>query len=146
MKQIYPTNPLSLARACVLVLCTFVVQSHAAEGNSAAGVPVAGIPAAGDPVAGKALFKQNCQSCHGENGDGQGEAVADTLPEPRDFTRAEFKFDTDADWQRGTSKDLANVITNGAAVYGGSALMIPWSMLSEGDVENLVAYIHSLRQ
>lgn len=134
MKQIYLTNPRSLGiliRAGLLVLSTLVVQTHAADGN---------------PEAGKALFKLNCQSCHGENGNGQGEAVADTLPEPRDFARAEFKFDTDADWQRGTSKDIANVITNGAAIYGGSALMIPWSHLSEHDVENLVAYIQSLHQ
>lgn len=136
MKQIYLISSCNLIRASLLVLCTFVVQSHAADDNAAAGVPAAG----------KALFKLNCESCHGENGNGQGEAVADTLPEPRDFTKAEFKFDTDADWERGTSRDIANVITNGAAVYGGSALMIPWSHLSERDVENLVAYIQSLHQ
>ena len=100
----------------------------------------------GDTKQGRVLFEKNCVSCHGPNGNGQGEALTESLPEPRDFSRNEFKFDTDADWQRGTYSDLADVINNGAAAYGGSAIMPAWAGLSPQDVKNLVAYIQSLKQ
>ena len=46
----------------------------------------------------------------------------------------------------GTDVDLKNVISKGAGAYGGSMLMAPWgAMLSPEDVENVVAYIRSLK-
>ncbi len=97
-----------------------------------------------DPAA-KVLFEQNCVSCHGASGDGKGPATRDMDRNPRSFITAEFKFDTDADWQRGTDADIANVISQGAAAYGGSPLMPPWGqVLSDEDIATLVAYIRTL--
>jgi cytochrome c oxidase cbb3-type subunit 3 len=102
---------------------------------------------AADTGAGKVLFEKNCMSCHGANGDGKGPATAGMDRNPRSFVTAEFKFDTDADWQRGTDADIANVIRRGARAYGGSNLMPGWGRaLSEEDVDKLVAYIRSLEQ
>lgn len=99
---------------------------------------------AADAEAGKALFEANCQVCHGPNGDGNGPAADDFILKPRDFAMAAFKLDTDADWQRGTDADLANVIKNGPGAYGGSTAMPAWSDLSPEDIASLITYIRSL--
>ncbi len=108
-----------------------------------ASVPRAGVAA--DVVAGQALYRAACQSCHGEEGKGDGPASADMPLNPRDFGTGQFKFDTDADgaW---SDADLENVIRNGAAVYGGSPLMAPWPNLSDADLDNLIAFIRSLER
>lgn len=102
--------------------------------------------AVGDVDAGATLFATYCQSCHGANGDGNGPAAAAFVLKPRDFALAAFKFDTDADWEKGSDHDLANVIKQGTAVYGGSQLMPGWSQLTDAEVENLILYIRSLQK
>ncbi len=97
-----------------------------------------------DVEVGKALFRTNCATCHGENGDGNGPAAEQFVLRPRDFALAAFKFDTDANWVRGADEDLANVIKNGAAVYGGSAVMPPWGQLGDREIKQLIGYIRSL--
>ncbi|MEE8244664.1 MAG: cytochrome c [Pseudomonadales bacterium] len=94
---------------------------------------------------GKELYDSLCQTCHGSEGMGDGAGVPEHLLKPRPFTQSAFKFDTDADWQRGTDQDLANVIKNGTAVYGGSTLMPPWAQLSEDEIAELVGYVRELQ-
>jgi mono/diheme cytochrome c family protein len=101
---------------------------------------------AADAVAGKDPFVANCASCHGEGGKGDGPVGAALTPAPRDFTQADFKFDTNEDGTTGTDEDLQNVIRNGGAAYGGSPLMAPWPTLSDEQVANIVAYIRSLKE
>jgi mono/diheme cytochrome c family protein len=121
-------------------LSTFVAAAAAA----ALLAPAAALAA--DAAAGKTAFNTNCASCHGESGKGDGPVGAALQPPPRDFTKAEFKFDTDGDGKPGTDADLKNVITQGAGAFGGSPLMAPWPSLSETDVANLIAHIRSLKQ
>ena len=106
-----------------------------------------GVVHAADTAAGKVLFEKNCLSCHGASGDGKGVATRDMDRNPRSFVTAEFKFDTDADWQPGTDADIANVIRMGAQAYGGSTLMPAWGQTLNGeDIANLVAYIRTLEK
>lgn len=105
--------------------------------------------AAGDAAKGKALFEANCASCHGTSGKGDGptgQALAAQGTQPRDFTVADFKFDTDKDGKAGTDADLEAVIKNGAAAYGGSPLMAPWGYLGDPAIADLVAYIHTFHK
>ncbi len=101
---------------------------------------------AADAAAGKAIFDTNCQSCHGATGKGDGPVGAALDPKPRDLSVGEFKFDTDKDGSAGTDADIKNVVQKGAGAYGGSMLMAPWPTLSDTDIENVTAYIRSLKQ
>lgn len=93
---------------------------------------------------GKVLFETYCQVCHGPEGQGDGPGVPDAMIRPRPFSAVAYKFDTDADWETGTDRDLADVIRNGTRAYGGSPLMPAWSALSDQEVAELVGYVRVL--
>jgi mono/diheme cytochrome c family protein len=102
---------------------------------------------AGDAAAGKAPYTANCVSCHGETGKGDGPVGQVLQTPPRDFSVGDFKFDTEGDGKPGTDADLKAVIAKGAAAFGGNQLMAAWSgVLSDEDIDNVVAYIRSLKQ
>lgn len=102
---------------------------------------------AGDAAAGKAKYDMFCGSCHGATGKGDGPVGASLNPKPRDFSVGDFKFDADKDGTPGTDTDLKLVIKNGSAAYGGSPMMAPWgATLPDGDLDNVVAFLRSLKQ
>ena len=101
---------------------------------------------AGDAAAGKTTYTINCLACHGETGKGDGPVGQVLQPPPRDFSGGKFQLDTDGDGKTGTDADLKAVIAKGAAAYGGNQMMTAWGgVLSDEDIENLVAYIHTLK-
>ena len=102
--------------------------------------------AAGDAENGQAIFKLNCVTCHGPTGKGDGPVGKALDPPPRDFSTAEFKFDADGDGSAGADADLERVIKQGAAAFGGSPLMAPWGHLPANDVDDLIAFIRTLRE
>jgi mono/diheme cytochrome c family protein len=104
------------------------------------------VASAADLAAGKEKFKLFCETCHGATGKGDGPGAAGIQPPPRDFSKGEFKFDANGNGKPGEDADLKEVISNGAAKYGGSPLMVAWGgTLTATDVENLVAVIRSLK-
>lgn len=137
-----PRNRLMLARRATPLALLALLAPLAAGSASAAG----------DAAAGKATFSIVCMSCHGETGKGDGVVGAMLQPPPRDFSKANFKFDANKDGTAGTDADLAAVIRQGAAGFkdasgaAGSALMAPNPSLSDEDIANLIAFIRSLKQ
>ncbi len=102
---------------------------------------------AGDAAAGKAAYTTNCVSCHGETGKGDGPVGMVLQPPPRDFSIADFKFDGDGDGKVATDADLKAVISKGAVGFGGDQMMAPWSsVLSDEDIDNVIAYIRTLKK
>jgi len=102
---------------------------------------------AGDAAAGKAKYDMFCSSCHGPTGKGDGPVGAALNPKPRDFSAGDFLLDTDGDGKVGTDADLKNVVKNGGGAYGGSAMMAPWgATLSDADLDNILAFVRSLKQ
>jgi mono/diheme cytochrome c family protein len=123
---------------------TRIIHLTAALAFAASVIPAAAI--AGDAAAGKVTFDTNCMTCHGMTGAGDGPLAVALDPKPRDLSTGSFKFDTDSDGAIGTDTDLKNVITQGAMAFGGSALMAPWPSLADADVDNLIAYIRTLKK
>lgn len=109
---------------------------------------VTGSATAGDAAAGKAIYdgKGACAGCHGATGAGDGAAAAALNPKPASFSAGAFHLDTDGDGKPGSDTDLANVIKNGAAKFGGNAAMPARADFSDDEVASLIAYIHSLKK
>ncbi len=94
---------------------------------------------AADLVAGKAKYDQMCTSCHGATGKGDGVAAAALNPKPRNLSDKVYMA-------KRTDADLLKVIKNGGPALGLSSSMPPWgSSLSDADINNIVAYIRSLK-
>jgi mono/diheme cytochrome c family protein len=102
---------------------------------------------AADLAKGKETFKTICSTCHGETGKGDGPGGQGLQPPPRDFSKAEFKFDANKNGKPGEDADLKLVISKGAAEFGGSPLMTPWAgTLTDADIDNVIAVIRSLKK
>jgi len=83
---------------------------------------------------GEVLFKQNCTSCHGDSGRGDGPAVATLNPKPRNFTQPDK-------WTRGyRATDIFTTITTGVKGTG----MAAFDFVVPADRMALVHYVRSL--
>ncbi len=100
---------------------------------------------AGDPNVGRALYESvplpGCISCHGPTGGGESQTM---FPGATSFADAAYQFDTNGDMQVGTDLDLANVITQGAAAFGGNPAMLAFAQLDPQQVNDVIAYIRTL--
>lgn len=86
----------------------------------------------------KINYKNHCGACHGENGDGNGQA-ADELPVPaRDHTDTAYM-------KTRTDKQLLNVILNGGEAEGFDLAMPPHNtVMTPKEAQNLVRYLRVL--
>lgn len=83
---------------------------------------------------GEALFKQNCTSCHGEAGRGDGPAVATLNPKPRNFAASDK-------WTRGFRvTDIFTTVATGVKGTG----MASFDFILPADRMALVHYVRSL--
>ena len=100
--------------------------------------------AVGDPVAGKVIYETQvptpCATCHGGTGGGEAETG---FTGAAAFSSADYTIDTEPDGMFGTDADLTNVITNGAAFYGGLATMLAQGLNAQ-ETEDVIAYIRTL--
>jgi mono/diheme cytochrome c family protein len=108
--------------ATMAALCVFSVQAHA-----------------GDVDAGKAKFQQLCAVCHGPTGAGDGAAAPGLNPKPRALGDAEWQAKVD-------DAHLRKVIVEGGPAVGLSPMMTAQRGISDDDLENVIAFIRSLKK
>jgi mono/diheme cytochrome c family protein len=85
------------------------------------------------PTLGAALYAKNCTRCHGVNGAGDGQLVAQ-IPFPLpNFTKPDLARTT-------TPQKWYGMITNGKL----DRMMPPWQTLSDAERWNLVSYLYTL--
>lgn len=87
---------------------------------------------------GKTVYAQNCLPCHGEKGDGKGDAAAFLLPKPRNFVQANYRLRSTPIGHLPTDVDLFRSVSIGMA----GTPMPPWRIhLSDNDRWAVVEYI-----
>lgn len=92
---------------------------------------------------GKEVYGQKCAICHGEKGDGNGDAAYLLYPRPRDLTLGVFKIRSTPSGTLPTDEDLFRTISEGMA---GTAMM-PWKdELSEREIWAVVYYIKTFSE
>jgi DMSO reductase family type II enzyme heme b subunit len=115
--------PPSVRVGLLVLLLALAVPSHA-------------LAQKGDAGAGKGVYERKCALCHGDKGDGHGPGAERFVPRPRDFTKGLFKIRSTAS-NTPSDQDLFDVVTDGMP----GTSMPGWSMLSEQDRWNVIAYI-----
>lgn len=102
---------------------------------------VAAVPCRADDellARGRAVYRERCILCHGEDGDGEGEAAYLLVAPPRDFRAGRFRFVST--WERvATDDDLLRTITSGLP----GTQMPSHTALVERDRRALVAVVKS---
>lgn len=91
----------------------------------------------GDAAAGQTIYTQNCTSCHGEKGLGDGPAGAALDPHPGNLQTAS---------KEASDAYLFWIISEGGAAASRSASMASYKgVLSETDIWNVIAYFKTLK-
>ncbi len=85
---------------------------------------------------GKTLYLKYCVQCHGEKGNGEGDATPHLFPRPRDFTTGKFKVRTTPSGALPTHQDLVNIIRRGMPYTS----MPAWPNLSDQEVSDLAHF------
>lgn len=97
---------------------------------------------AADLARGKTLFDQRCTSCHGALGAGDG-PVAAALPadqKPRNLANGSpMKYATD-------DAKMKELLKKGGPAFGLNPLMPMQPDLSDADLDNVIAYVRSLKK
>ena len=88
-------------------------------------------------ASGKQLYAKYCAQCHGDKGDGNGDATPHLNPRPRDFTTGKFKVRTTPSGALPTHQDLVAIIRRGMPYTS----MPAWPALSDAQVSDLAHYI-----
>ncbi len=93
-----------------------------------------------EPSLGRRVYVEHCAVCHGDKGDGRGDAAEHFATPPRDFTGGRYKIRSTPSGQLPTDDDLARSIVRGLPGTG----MVPQDHLSEAEVRAVIEYVKSL--
>lgn len=85
-----------------------------------------------DTAKGQELYAQNCATCHGESGAGDGIGAASLNPKPRNFKAPA------SEWKNGNSEEgIAKTLNNGIA----GSPMISYKHLGDDSLKALTKYV-----
>jgi len=88
--------------------------------------------AAGDAAAGKAIYDKSCKSCHGADGTSN--------PNIAKMMKVEMKALGSAEVQNQSDADLKKVVSDG------QGKMKPIKSVAGKDLDNVIAYVRSLKK
>ncbi|MFI5263524.1 MAG: cytochrome c [Candidatus Kapaibacterium sp.] len=92
--------------------------------------------------AGKQVYETYCSGCHGIHGDGKGPATEMLSVQPRNFTRAMFKFISTPSGSLPSDADLHRTLLRGIP----RSSMPSWALLGETDRANVIEYIKTFSE
>lgn len=133
--SLHRAHPTALA---LLLTCSVIAGSPAASGAVIPDPAATPPQEESDPSReilerGEAVYVDQCVSCHGEEGNGDGAAARFLESQPRDFTAGEWKFATE-----GTVEALTEVVRDGID----DTAMTPFSdMLTDEEIVAVVTYV-----
>ncbi len=89
---------------------------------------------------GQGVYQHYCQTCHGDQGAGDGFNAFNIDPHPRDLSDPAFqKAKSDA--------ELADTVRRGGGGVGLSPFMPPWGKtLTADEVDQVVSYVRTLKR
>ncbi|MCS5632737.1 MAG: cytochrome c, partial [Pirellulaceae bacterium] len=85
-------------------------------------------------------YRQYCGACHGNTGDGQGEAGRYLYPKPRDLLNGKMRLATSSN-MIASADDIKLVLLNGIP----NTSMQSWKQLSAGLIDRLVAEVQQMQ-
>jgi cytochrome c oxidase cbb3-type subunit I/II len=88
---------------------------------------------------GMAVYDRNCESCHGERGDGRGSSAALAVPRPRNFVTAIFHCRSTASGSLPLPSDLA--VTTQRGVH--DTAMPGWEPLGTSQIRDVTEYLRT---
>ncbi|MDP9066622.1 MAG: cytochrome c [Pseudomonadota bacterium] len=91
----------------------------------------------GDVKTGKLVYERYCISCHGAQGNGQGEAAEYMTIKPRDYRQGTYKWRTTPSGSLPLDSDLEHTLLNG--FYG--TYMPHWDAIDDRSRRDVIAYI-----
>ena len=91
----------------------------------------------GDVKTGKLVYERYCLSCHGAQGNGQGEAAEYMSVKPRDYRQGTYKWRSTPSGSLPLDSDLEHTLING--LHG--TYMPTWRALDERSRRDVIAYI-----
>jgi len=132
-------------RPAFLCFVTMITLNFAAVGGTALAGPADWLNPGGGKGTGdadldmaKSDYMLNCASCHGENGDGNGQLAESLSAHPRNHRDAEYL-------SKRTDEQLFKAISEGGAAVGRAEDMPPHNtILSKEKIRALVKYIRHL--
>lgn len=89
---------------------------------------------------GAAVYRQQCATCHGINGDGNGTASEHLYPKPRNFLAGIFKFTSTGNQKKPLRDDLIKLVKRGAI----GTSMPAFDILPERDLNAVIDYVLAL--
>ena len=114
----------------VSVLAGLLLATASATANSA------------DVATGKLVYERYCMSCHGAQGNGQGEAAEYMSIKPRDYRQGTYKWRSTPSGSLPLDSDLEHTLLNG--LYG--TYMPTWRALDERSRSDVIAASISSRE